>query len=122
MSYQPPKSPLATPAEPPFNPLWLLVGLGVSSVAGIVSLLLAPSFERTFAAFGASLPRLTRWLLDYPWAPCLLPLAVLAFWATASRQRRDRWACALGVVAGLAAIALVVVALYLPIVVLSSTI
>lgn len=122
MSYQPPRSPLPSPAQPPFNPLWLLAGLGASSIAGVGSLLLAPHFRRVFASFGADLPALTGYLLDYPWAPCLLPLLVLAIWAAAPRPRRDRWACALGVFAGMGAAALVVVALYLPIFGLAATI
>ena len=122
MSYQPPRSPLPSPAQPPFNPLWLLAGLGASSIAGVGSLLLAPHFRRVFASFGADLPALTGYLLDYPWAPCLLPLLVPAIWAAAPRPRRDRWACAFGVFAGMGAAALVVVALYLPIFGLAATI
>lgn len=122
MSYQPPKSPLPSPAQPPFNPIWLLLGVGASSIAGIGSLLLAPHFRQVFAAFGAQLPTLTRTLLDYPWAPCLLPALVLAAWVAAPARSRDRWACVFGVIAGLAAGALVVVALYLPIFGLAATI
>ena len=40
MSYRPPRSPLPSPAQPPFNPIWLPSGLGASSIAGIGSLLL----------------------------------------------------------------------------------
>ncbi|QQQ03284.1 hypothetical protein [Lysobacter enzymogenes] len=120
MSYQPPKSPTSAPAQSPFNPAWLLAGLVASSIAGVGSLLLVPQFSQVWASFDAELPALTACLQAYPWAPCLLPVAVLAVWAAAPRARRDRWACAFGVFAGMAAIALMLVALYLPIFVLAS--
>ncbi|UZW62830.1 hypothetical protein [Lysobacter enzymogenes] len=114
MSLRPPKSPPPGPAAPPFNPLWLLAGLAFPSLAAITALALAPRFEAAYAGLGAELPALTRLVFDYAWAPWLLDVAVLALWLAAPQAQRDRWAGRFGVVAGLAAIALLVVALYLP--------
>ncbi|MET4730947.1 type II secretory pathway component PulF [Lysobacter enzymogenes] len=114
MSRRPPKSPQSRPARPLFAPLQLLFGLAASALAALAWGALPPRFRAAYAGLDAELPALTRWVFEHSWLPWLLPVAVMALWLAAPRPYRDRWACRFGTTAALAAIAVLVVALYLP--------
>lgn len=122
MPYTAPRSrPPALPANRS-RPLLLAIGLIVSAFCGLLPLLVVPSFAQTFTAFGADLPWPTTLLIARPWLGCPLPLLVLALWWLWPGPKRDLAACVFGVVGGMVAIALTVVALYLPIFKLAATV
>jgi len=114
MSRRPPKSPPSRPAGPRFGSLRLLLGLAAPSLAAIAWQALPPRFAAAYADLDAELPALTRWVFEHSWWPWLLPAAVLALWLAAPPALRDRWAGRFGASAGMALIAVLVVALYLP--------
>jgi type II secretory pathway component PulF len=122
MSYQPPRSNVTSPQSPSFHPLRLAIGLIAPLLVGLVALVVVPQFNAVFVSFGADLPAMTQWLIDYPWALCLTPLPVLALWAAWPGPQRDRTACVFGVVLAMAAVAYLVIALYQPIFRLGATI
>lgn len=122
MPYTAPRSELPAPPANRSRPLLLAIGLIVSALCGLLPLLVVPAFAQTFTAFGADLPWATALLIARPWLGCALPLLVLALWWLWPRLRRDLAACVFGVVGGLGMLALMAVALYLPIFKLAATV
>lgn len=122
MPYTAPRSELPAPPASRSRPLLPAIGLIVSALCGLLPLLVVPAFAQTFSAFGADLPWATALLIARPWLGCALPLLVLALWWLWPRPRRDLAACVFGVVGGLGLLALMAVALYLPIFKLAATV
>lgn len=121
-SYQAPTS--ATPTVPSSGRTALFViGLACAIFAALIPTLLVPQFSRIFESFGAELPSSTRLLLQgYPalWALPGLVLLAWLFWP--QPQRRAAAACWVGVLSLVLILPLCIVALYLPIFMLSKTI
>lgn len=68
---------------------WLGVVLGLLPLG--VALLLAPHFRGMFQSFGAELPLLSRWVIDWP-IVLSTPSALMAIWRLFQpRGRRQAW-------------------------------
>jgi type II secretory pathway component PulF len=96
--------------------LLLAIGLAAATVPLILGYLVLPQFTEVFRNFGTKLPPTTSLLINYPFLLALFPLLVLGVWITwPTKNNRGIVACVLGSFGMVAMIALMTVAMYLPI-------
>lgn len=100
---------------------WLGVLLGLFPLG--VALLLAPHFRGMFQTFGAELPLLSRWVMDWP-IVLSAPSALMALWRLFQpRGRRQAWTLfAIGLALAILLSLLTVFLFYLPIFQLASVV
>jgi len=123
--------PSSAEASTPLPKITLTVHILLALMAGFLAFSLKksiPAFTDVFMSFGAELPLLTRLLLDYPkalWIVFCLGLAYQLGWLVLWVVLRQRWAhigLVLATVVNGLVYALTILALYLPILTLSSLI
>jgi len=99
---------------------WLHAGLVCGFIAAtmttIFGVFVIPEFSKVFANFGADLPLLTRLVVNYYLLIWVVPLAVFLAWRfRPCTRRRNILAGMIGIGSSVAAVPIIVVAMYLPI-------
>jgi type II secretory pathway component PulF len=105
---------------------WLIAGLICGFVSAIVTTILGvfvlPKFSEVFAQFGATLPLVTKLVINYYLLIWVVPLGLFFAWRWPGSRRRNMVMGMIGIGSSVAVIPTMIIAVYLPIFAMAATV